>query len=233
MVFNKDDSNKTKNQALHPSHKENSKENNDTYIRLFDELKTQFDLIRQRYIEASKQIIGSDLFLEDLFFIASIDKGIRLLDGIKLSLESRNITCSAVLYRAQIDLCMRTHAAFIAESPQEFIEGYLTGSPVRSFVDKNGKKMIDSYLREQLDLKYPGLSASYSLASDFVHFSREAFSLIARAEEQSVITMGIGVDHGSDIDAPLIDLGNATISAANLHLSLVDAVVKSRITDVI
>lgn len=229
MAFNEDDPDKTKKQVLYSLRDKEREEDDNSYISLFSELKAQLNSIRQTYIETSKQIIGSDLYLEDFFFLASIDKGIRLLDGLQLSLESRNITCSAVLYRAQIDLCMRTYAAFIAENPQEFIEGYLAGKPVRSFTDKAGKKMIDSYLREQLDLKCPGLSASYCLASDFVHFSRKTFSLIAKTEEQSVITMGIGVDHGSDIDASLIDLGNAVIDAANLHLSFMDAVIKSRL----
>lgn len=62
-----------------------------------------------------------------------------------------------------------------------------------------------------------------------MHFSREAFSLIAKTEEQNVIAMGIGVDHDGDIDASLIDLGNAVIGAANLHLSFMDAVIKSRL----
>lgn len=229
MAFNEDNPDKTKNQALYSSQDKGWKEEANSYSSLFGSLKARLNSIRQTYIEASKQILGSDLYLEDFFFVASIDKGIRLLDGLLLSLESRNITCSAVLYRAQIDLCMRTYAAFIAENPQEFIEGYLAGKPVRSFTDKTGKKMIDSYLREQLDSKCPGLSASYGLASDFVHFSREAFSLIAKTEEKNVIAMGIGVDHDGDIDASLIDLGNAVIGAANLHLSFMDAVIKSRL----
>lgn len=43
--------------------------------------------------------------------------------------------------------------------------------------------------------------------------------------------MGIGVNHSGDTDDSLIDLGNAVIGAANLHLNLINALVKSRISD--
>ncbi len=100
---------------------------------------------------------------------------------------------------------------------------------MREFVDKNGKKMHDAYLREQLDLRCPGLSDSYKLASEFVHFSKKALSLVVRVAEGSNITMGIGVEPDEEVNDLLIDLGNAALGAANLHISLVDSVVASRV----
>ena len=40
--------------------------------------------------------------------------------------------------------------------------------------------------------------------------------------------MGIGVEPDEEVNDLLIDLGNAALGAANLHISLVDAAVVSR-----
>lgn len=155
----------------------------DEQIKLHEE---QSNPVRRKYIEVAREIIGGDLYLKDFFFTASVNKEIRLLDGAMMTHKARNITCCAVPYRAQIDLCMRTYVPFIAKDSQELIRGYIGGKPIRKYKSKDGEKLADAYLKKQLDIRFPGLSASYSQASDFVHFSKEAFFLIARLKKKTL-----------------------------------------------
>lgn len=191
-------------------------------------IEQNFQSARREYIEKAAKVIGGELYSEDLFFVPSVDRGIRLLDGFLVLLKTRNITCAAAIYRMQIDSCMRVYAAFICEDLDSFIKGYMEGTKIDKFKDKNGNKMADWYLKDQLEVYYPGIKASYNLASGFVHFSKEALTVSTEASEDYDIGISIGLEYDSRFNATLIDLGHAPLQAAKVHMSLLDAVLESR-----
>lgn len=75
----------------------------------------QLQELRKQAVSIAAGIIGESLCIDDLFFCASTDRCIRLIDGFITMLQARNLTCAGVLLRMQMDNCMRTYAAFIAE----------------------------------------------------------------------------------------------------------------------
>ncbi|MPM18869.1 hypothetical protein SDC9_65286 [bioreactor metagenome] len=55
--------------------------------------------LRKNAINISRVVIGDSLILEDLYFIASIDKCVRVIDGFIPLLQQRNLTCIGALLR--------------------------------------------------------------------------------------------------------------------------------------
>lgn len=71
----------------------------------------QLQELRKEAVSLVTGIIGETLCMDDLFFCASVDRCIRLIDGLIPMLKDRNLTCVGVLLRMQMDNCMRTYAA--------------------------------------------------------------------------------------------------------------------------
>ena len=83
----------------------------------------------------------------------------------------RNFTCAASLLRLQLDSALRFSASFIVEDPHEFALAILDGQHVRRLIDRNGKKMTDRYLLEQLTDDYPWIESVYENTSGYIHLS--------------------------------------------------------------
>jgi hypothetical protein len=50
----------------------------------------------------------------------------------------------------QMDNCMRTYAAFIAEDCDDVVDCIIQGGKVSNHEDKNGKKISDGYLKDEI-----------------------------------------------------------------------------------
>lgn len=110
----------------------------------------QLQDLRKKAVSIATGIIGETLCTDDLFFCASVDRCIRLIDGLIPMLQDRNLTCAGVLLRMQMDNCMRTYAAFIAEDRNAVIQCIFDGTPIKNLKDVNGKQMFDGYLKNQV-----------------------------------------------------------------------------------
>ena len=100
--------------------------NNDYYNKLQKHIETM-ESLRAEGKTIGKGIIGESLLKDDLFFCAALARSLRLIDGVKILLEERNLTCSGALLRLEMDNCMRTYAAFIAENRDEFFDCVIDG----------------------------------------------------------------------------------------------------------
>ena len=119
----------------------------------------QLQELRKEAVSLATGIIGETLCTDDLFFCASVDRCIRLIDGLIPMLRDRNLTCVGVLLRIQMDNCMRTYAAFIAEDRNAVIRCILDGTPIKSLKDAKGNlKMRVFYCRLQ---KYKGILSNF------------------------------------------------------------------------
>lgn len=188
----------------------------------------QLQNLRKKAVLIATGIIGKTLCTDDLFFCASVDRCIRLIDGLIPMLQDRNLTCVGVLLRMQMDNCMRTYAAFIAEDRNAVIQCILDGTPIKNLKDANGNKMLDGYLKDQgakMDSVFPTV---YDNASGYVHLSEKAFYQTV----DSCDDYGIGIQIGQPLpekrNAPLLEAADTYIHFVNLHFKMLQAVVESK-----
>ena len=166
---------------------------NNEYFEKLNIVNGNLKSFRKEYLNLARSIVGETLLKEDLFFCASLDKGIRVLDGFISMINERNLTCVGVLVRMQIDNCFRTYAPFIAKNKEEVIDTIIySKKELRQCLTNKDKKMRDSVLLEELSVFDGAIIDVYKQASGYVHLSEKAFYAIARTADSSLLTLNIG-----------------------------------------
>lgn len=188
----------------------------------------QLQALRKKAMSIARGIIGETMCTDDLFFCASVDRCIRLIDGLIPMLKDRNLTCVGVLLRMQMDNCMRTYAAFIAEDRNAVIRCILDGTPIKSLKDANGNKMIDGYLKDEVAKIDPIFSKVYNNASGYVHLSEKAFYQTVDSCDNYKIGIQIGQPLPEKRNVTLLEASAAYIHFVNLHFKMLQAVVDSK-----
>lgn len=188
----------------------------------------QLQALRKKAMSIARGIIGETMCTDDLFFCASVDRCIRLIDGLIPMLKDRNLTCVGVLLRMQMDNCMRTYAAFIAEDRNAVIRCILDGTPIKSLKDANGNKMIDGYLKDEVAKIDPIFSKVYNNASGYVHLSEKAFYQTVDSCDNYKIGIQIGQPLPEKRNATLLEAAAAYIHFVNLHFKMLQAVADSK-----
>lgn len=201
---------------------------NDEYSKKLEPRLETLRNLRKQAVSITTGIIGETLFQEDLFFMSAADRCIRLIDGLIPMLEARNLTCSGVLLRVQMDNCMRTYAAFIAEDKNEVIQCIIDGLPIKKLRDKNGNKMSDGYLKDELTKIDNKFAVVYDNASGYVHLSEKAFYQTVDKIEDHRIGFLIGEPLPEKRNMPLLECTDAYIHFVQLHLKLLTAVADSK-----
>lgn len=197
----------------------------------FTQLKPRLETLRMLGKQAASittGIIGETLLLEDLFFMSSADRCIRLIDGLIPMLETRNLTCTGVLLRIQMDNCLRTYAAFIAEDIKEVVQCIIDGNPIKKLKDKNGNKMVDGYLKDEITKLDDRFGDVYDKASGFIHLSEKAFYQTVDRISDYGIGFLIGEPLPEKRNEPLLECADAYIHFVRLHFKMLDAVVDSK-----
>ncbi|MFR1478256.1 MAG: hypothetical protein ACLSB9_22515 [Hydrogeniiclostridium mannosilyticum] len=187
----------------------------------------QLQELRKEAVSLATGIIGETLCMDDLFFCASVDRCIRLIDGLIPMLRDRNLTCVGVLLRIQMDNCMRTYAAFIAEDRNAVIRCILDGTPIKSLKDAKGNKMLDGYLKDEVAKIDPIFSKVYNNASGYVHLSEKAFYQTV----DSCDNYEIGIQIGQPLpekECTIVGGSSCFIHFVNLHFKMLQAVVESK-----
>ena len=197
-----------------------------------DSLKPKIEILQELRNKAKQLavgIIGQNLTMDDLFFCASTDRCMRLIDGFIPMLQERNLTCAGVLLRMQMDNCMRTYAAFIAENRTEVINAVIDGKRINKLKDAAGNKMTDGYLKdkiaEDLDTQF---ATVYDNASGYVHLSEKAFYQTVVVCKDYHFNFGIGTPLPEKRNEPLLEAADAYIQFVKLHFRMLQAVVESK-----
>ena len=202
---------------------------NEEYFVQLEPVLTALADLRSQAIKLAVGMIGETLFSEDLFFGSAVDRCIRLIDGFCLMLKERNLTCAGVLLRIQMDNCMRTYAAFIADDKNAVVDCILNGVPIKNLKDKDGNKMTDGYLKDkvtELDSKFSGV---YDQASGYVHLSEKAFfQTVERVEDGGKICFNYGHPLPEKRNDPLLESAAAYIHFVKLQFRMLQAVADSK-----
>ena len=188
----------------------------------------QLQALRKNAVTIAAGIIGESLCMEDLFFCASVDRCIRLIDGFIPMLQDRNLTCAGVLLRMQVDNCMRTYAAFIAEDRDAAVQCVIDGNPIKNLKDTNGKKMTDGHLKDEITKIDSVFSKVYDNASGYVHLSEKAFYQTVEKCADNKLEFQIGQPLPEKRNDPLLESADAYIHFVKLHFKMLQAVVESK-----
>lgn len=188
----------------------------------------QLQKLRKEAISIAAGIVGETLCSDDLFFCSSVDRCIRLIDGFIPILKDRNLTCVGVLLRIQMDNCMRTYAAFIAEDRNAVIQCVLNGTPIKNLKDTNGTKMTDGHLKNEVSKIDSDFAQVYNNASGYVHLSEKAFYQTVDSCDDSIIGIQIGQPLPEKRNTQLLEAADAYIHFVNLHFRMLQAVVESK-----
>lgn len=201
---------------------------NDEYSAAIVSSVNELQELRNQAVSLAKGVIGETLLSEDLYFCASLDRCIRLIDGFIPLLQSRNLTCAGVLLRMQMDNCMRTYAAFIAKDKDLLFRSLLDGSRIDKLKDKEGHKFSDGYLKGQVDKIDPGFEKVYDQACGFVHLSSKAFYQTVGECKDGKFGFLIGLPLPEKRNEPLLECAHAYIHYVKLFFKLIQAVVDSK-----
>ena len=203
--------------------------NNEEYFMVLDKYITSLQELRAEGIIIAHGIIGENLTKDDLFFCASLDRCLHLIDGVIVLLRERNLTCAGPILRLQMDNCMRTYAAFIAEDRTKVVDCLIYGTPIKNERDVNGKKMNDSYLKDKMANIDSRFGNVYKQASGYIHFSEKAFyQTVTDIDDDGKITLQIGDAPPEKRNDPLLECADAFCHFVKLHYRMLDAVVESK-----
>lgn len=177
----------------------------------------------------ARGIISENLTKDDLFFCATLDRCLHLMDGFSIMLRERNLTCAGPVLRLQMDNCMRTYAAFIAEGKDAVTSCLIHGTPIKQLKDVNGKKMTDWYLKEQITKIDASFGQVYEQASGYIHLSEKAFyQTVTDIDDDGLLTLQVGHPLPEKRNDPLLECADAFIHFVILHYKMLDAVRKSK-----
>ncbi len=201
--------------------------NDEYFVELESKVKTLTGLSVEA-LELYKGIIGRSLTKDDFYFSASANRCINLNNGFVTMLQTRNLTCAGVLLRMQMDNCMRTYAAFIAEDRTAVVDCIISGGRVRDHKDRNGKQMYDGYLKNELTKQDPVFAQVYDQASGYVHLSDKAFYQMVQSCNDSTISLYAGPNLLERHNPVLIEAAEAFIHFVKLHFKMLKAVAENK-----
>ena len=202
--------------------------NDKMYFAALDEKIDSLEKLRSKGVKIATGIVGKTLTTDDLFFCASLNRCLQLIDGVVLMLKERNLTCAGPLLRLQMDNCMRTYAAFIAEDRTKVIECILDGTPIKKQRDTAGKPMTDCYLKTAINQYDSVFAQVYNQASGFVHLSEKAFYQIVVRVDDKTIDCQVGHDLPETGNGPLLECADAFCHFVELHYKMLVAVADSK-----
>ena len=203
--------------------------NNEAYYATLDKYERALQELRTQGIAIAKGIIGENLTKDDLFFCASLDRCLRLIDGVIPMLKDRNLTCAGALLQLQLDNCMRTYAAFIAADKPKVIDCIISGDSINKEKDTAGNKMTDGHLKDEISKIDSQFAQVYDQASGFIHLSSKAFyQTVAEIGDDNRIAFQIGHPLPEKRNEPLLECAAAFVHFVKLHYKMLDAVVESK-----
>lgn len=203
--------------------------NNEVYFEILERHEQALEKLRTQGIAIAIGIYGENLTKDDLFFCASLDRCLRLIDGVIPMLKERNLTCAGALLRLQMDNCLRTYAAFIAADREKVIDCIISGDPIKNEKDITGQKMTDGHLKDEISKIDDQFAQVYGQASGFIHLSSKAFyQTVAEIGDNCSISFHIGHALPEKRNEPLLECADAFVHFVKLHYRMLDAVVESK-----
>lgn len=202
--------------------------NNEEYYEVLSHKNEELCSLRNICKTLVAGVIGQSLLKEDFFFCASADRCMNLIDGFISMLQDRNLTCAGALLRLQLDNCMRTYAAFIADDKKAVIDCIISGNRIDKQKSTDGKNLSDANLRAALSQIDARFSDVYKQASGFIHLSEKAFYQTIVKCEDSSIEFQVGGILPEKRNPVLIECADAFIHFTKLYYKMLTAVADSK-----
>lgn len=203
--------------------------NNEEYYEVLSRKIEELRSLRNTCKTIVAGVIGQSLLKEDFFFCASADRCMNLIDGFIPMLQNRNLTCAGALLRLQLDNCMRTYAAFIADDKDAVIDCIISGNRIDKQQSADGKNLSDANLRIALSQIDVSFSDVYKQASGFIHLSEKAFYQTVVKCEDSSIEFQVGGILPEKRNPVMIECADAFIHFTKLHFQMLSAVAESKV----
>ena len=118
---------------------------------------------------------GGSMYLMDLYVNAAINRAEHLISAFCDLIEKRNFLVAAPVLRMQLDNLFRLRAAWLVSDINGFVSAVLNGTPIKNLKDKNGNRMSDRFLVENLCKERPELKSIYEHTCSYVHLSDQHF----------------------------------------------------------
>jgi len=202
---------------------------NDEYINTVEPLIEKLNILNNQAIKLARGIISETLLDVDLYACSVLDKSIHLTDGFVEMIKSRNLSCAGILLRVQMDNCLRSYALIIAADRGEVVNKLISGEKLDTLKDKNGKKMKDFYLKNQLANIDERFETVYGNACGYIHFSDKAFFQSTQITGENSIMIQVSHEHPEKWNDYLIECILAYTHYLKLFYNLLSGMVQAKI----
>ena len=136
---------------------------------------------------------NGNLFPVDFVAVGAMKRTVSNTEGFITLIKAHNMTSARSLLRIQLDTFMRFSAIWLVDKPHDLANEIIAGKHIRNIKDKNGNKMTDYYLVENLTKEYPWVKDVYRNLSGYIHFSStHLFNAIENVDNE-INTMNIKI----------------------------------------
>jgi hypothetical protein len=199
----------------------------------------RIESIEKSIIASIKRMIQSDdaLYLTDCLIIAVSSRTLKQSRGFRTLIESANYECAITALRSQVDTAMRFFGASLYQgSLEEYTRIFLNPKiKTSSLFAKDGKKMFDVYLIEQLDIIYPGIKDVYKYSCQYSHFTEmhfaRAFQIYEHKNDNRHIKFEASISSLDTFvnESEYIDALNCFLSISEVMLNEINKFITSRL----
>jgi hypothetical protein len=143
---------------------------------------------------AEKMLMAAEgsVYPMDILTAAVLKRSVSLLVGFCDLIEKRNFVAAAPLLRLQLDNVLRFQGAWLVRDPHQFAQDILAGKRVRDLRDRDGQKMTDAYLLQNVSKEYPDFNEAYDHLSGYVHLSDKHIFNVMKLDNDRQFNMTIG-----------------------------------------
>jgi hypothetical protein len=138
------------------------------------QLKNMDDVIL-KHAEAMLKAEGGKIYGLDTFAVGALKRTMALTNGFISLIKERNLVAARALLRMHLDTVMRFFAAWLVENPHKFANDILSGKRINQLKDRNGNRLTDRYLVEELGKQYKWMPEVYTRTSSYIHLSGNHF----------------------------------------------------------
>jgi len=148
---------------------------------------------------------------------AAVKRSAELLQGFADLARSRNCQAALPILRAHLDTAMRLHGLWLVDDLDAYFKALATGN-VRGLTSRDGRKLHDRVLHEELSHHYPGLSEQYGELSGAVHLSTYAVASHVRPAASGGFGLHLDPCDWADVGVCAATIGFGHCSAVIAHM---------------
>ena len=158
----------------------------------------------------------------DFLAVAVLNRSLSLIEGFSDLVLRRNFISSVPLLRLQLDNCLRFSAAWIVDNPHDFAMKVLAGKHIKNMKDRNGQKMTDKYLVDELSKEKGWIRSVYNHTSGYIHLSeKHIFNAAKFGPEDGKVSMKISSEDINITEEDYLDLIGAFVETTKLLFTFI------------